>query len=244
MKNLILIIIIAFLYSCTANEKDDLIGSWFFRNELYGGTVEFQFLNDSVFIYDGLGIKSGSWEADKEKIYVTDINGPFVELNQMTYLYQLDQSKKLLNLKAIRDSVIQLPEFTKAESAHDYFQKSIDLEIQLPEISTKIGNTSRPTKLDFNIYAGFNNNKLVVKTDLSSDLNDLNNEVDNFIANKREELKPALRLNLIADKNLSKSQLDSVKIELRKSSIDTIVRTYVNKQSDNKHYLDWFVQNE
>tara|TARA_B110000967_G_C18709766_1_gene472088 strand:- start:174 stop:908 length:735 start_codon:yes stop_codon:yes gene_type:complete len=244
MKNILTYILLISLFSCSSSkEKEKFIGNWYAKND-NNKIVEFQFYNDSLIIYDEmLGKYSQDWEVNKDKIHLTHING-FTNKKQLTYSYKFYKSNELLNLDILGDTIIQLPELRKAKNVFDFFKKTIDLEIELPESSTELKNISQLNSLNLNIYAGFKNNNLVVKTDFSPDLNNLNNEVNSFKENKREELKPFLRFNLIADKNISESQLDSIKNRLKKTSIERIVRTYKNDQTNYEHYLNWFVQKE
>ena len=69
-------------------------------------------------------------------------------------------------------------------------------------------------------------------------------EVNDFKENSREELKPFLRFNLIADKNITEVQMDSIKNQLKKTSIELIFRTYKNGQTDYENNLNWFGQKE
>jgi hypothetical protein len=244
MKNIITCILLIFLFSCSSSkDKEKLIGNWYAKND-NNTIVEFQFSNDSLIIYDEIfGKYSQDWEINKDKIHLTNING-FTNKKQLTYSYRLDNSNELLNLEVLGDTIIQLPELRKAKNAFDFFKKIIDLEIELPKSTSELKNISQSNNLNFNIYAGFKHNNLVVKTDFSPNLNNLNSEVNSFRGNKREELKPFLRFNLITDKNISEFQLDSIKNRLKETSIERIVRTYKNDQTDYEHYLNWFVQKE
>ncbi|MFD0975386.1 hypothetical protein [Salinimicrobium gaetbulicola] len=242
MKKTLFILIFALLYSCSTIEEKQLIGNWYLENDEYG-FVEFIFYKDSLVVYDKLGLSKSVWKADKSKIYLTDIDG-FTELKQLTYLYEIDKSKKLLNLKVIRDSLIQLPELTKAKSHYDFFQKNLDLSINLPLTNSELKYIGFPDRLSFNVYAGYRNDDLIVKTDLSSDLRNLEDEVNNFKENSREELKPHLKFHLIADKEISKNQIDSIKSLMRKTAIKKIFRVYKTKPSDYKNTLNWFGQVE
>jgi len=84
-----------------------------------------------------------------------------LEANQLTYLYELDETKKFLNLKIIRDSVIKLPKLTKAKSVYDFLEKTIDLEIDLSLSSTKTDN--RVTQLSLKYQLLFNHLKVFFK---------------------------------------------------------------------------------
>ncbi|MFG6688041.1 hypothetical protein ACGK9U_15810 [Mariniflexile sp. HNIBRBA6329] len=244
MKNILTYILLVFLFSCSSTkQKENLIGNWYSNSDNNYGFIEFQFYNDSLIIYDKLGKEFTQWEVNKDKIQLTHING-FTDKKQLTYSYKLDKSNELLTLKILGDTIIQLPELMKAKSTYAFFQKNIGIEIDLPIKENELIPLSFPNNLVFNIYAGFSDNNLIVKTDFTSDLKNLEKEVADFKENSREELKPFLRFNLIADKNITESQMDSIKDQLKRTSIERIFRTYKNKQTDYENNLNWFGQKE
>ncbi|WP_407557900.1 hypothetical protein [Winogradskyella sp. 4-2091] len=243
MKNILTYISLIFLLSCSSTkQKENLIGNWYSKSDIYGFT-EFQFYNDSLIIYDRFGKIFTKWKVNKDKIHLNNIKG-FSTKKQLTYSYKLDKSNKLLNLKILGDTIIQLPKLIKAKNTYDFFQKNIGIEIDLPMKENELTSLSFPNNLVFNIYAGFSENNLIVKTDIASDLKNLEKEVADFKQNTREELKPFLRFNLIADKNVTESQMDSIKDQLKKTSIERIFRTYKNKETDYENNLNWFGQKE
>ena len=244
MKNILTYIFLISLFSCTStNQKGKLIGTWYSNSDDNYRFLEFQFYNDSLIIYDVLGKNSAQWTINKDEIYLTHING-FTNKKQLTYSYKLNKSNELLNLKILGDTIIQLPELIKAKNTYDFFQKKVGIEIDLPIKETKLEQIGSPSNLNFNIYVGFIDNNLKVKTDLSSDLNNLENEVSKFKDNSRDELKRFMRFNLIADKNVTESQMDSIKGILKQTSIERIFRTYKSKQADYENNLNWFGQKE
>src|SRR5690625_1599139 len=244
MKNILAYILLIFLFSCASTQqKEKLIGNWYSNSDDNYGFLEFQFYNDSLISYDKLGKTFARWEVSKGQIHLSHING-FTNKKQLTYSYKLDKSNELLNLKILRDTIIQLPELIKAKNTYDFFQKNVGIEIDLPIKETKLEQIGLPSNLNFNIYAGFIDNNLKVKTDLASDLNNLENEVSKFKDNARDELKRFLRFNLIADKNVTESQMDSIKGILKQTSIEQIFRTYKSKQADYKNNLNWFGERE
>jgi hypothetical protein len=122
--------------------------------------------------------------------------------------------------------------FIKAKNGNTFFFNEIlGLDIDLPTYKTQL---NRPEILNmkighngiYNIYVGYKDNNLVVKTDSSPDLENLKSEVDEFIENLRDELKRHTKFNLIADKNISKYEIDSIKNIMKETSIKQIYRTY------------------
>ncbi|GGZ64926.1 hypothetical protein [Mesonia mobilis] len=239
MKKNFKFIFIFFLISCSFSKQEQkLIGNWYTakNNRI---EAEFQFYNDSLVIYEIFGKRTLKWDikGDKIRTYYLKENGP-------VYKYHLDEYKQILNLELIGEESFKLPEFRKAKNAFDFFEKTIDLEIELPECNDELKNISRPSRLNFNIYAGFKHNNFIVKTDSATNLKNLEKEVTKFKNNTRNELKRFLRFNLIADKNITNSQLDSIKNRLKETSIKNIFRTYKNNQIDYKDNLIWFGKNE
>ncbi|MCB4807029.1 hypothetical protein LG651_02115 [Tamlana sp. 62-3] len=246
MKNILTYLILIFLISCSSKkQKEKLIGNWYSNSNENYGFVEFQFYNDSLIIYDEmLGKFSQEWEVNKDKIYLTNIKG-LTTKKQLTYSYKLDKSNRFLYLKALGDTIIELPKLSKAKNPFDFLKKIFGLKIELPTKQTKLVRIGFPGNLNFNIYAGYNkDNKLAVKTDLSSDLNNLENEVIEFKNNSRDEFKNFLRFNLIADKNINESQIDSIKKILKSTLIKQVYRTYKSKEADYENNLNWFGQKE
>ncbi|WP_338731362.1 hypothetical protein [Mangrovimonas cancribranchiae] len=244
MKNILTYISLIFIFSCTSTkQKEKLIGNWYSNSDDNYGFFEFQFYKDSLFIYDKLGKSSALWKVNKDKIHLTGING-FTNKKKLTYSYNLNKSNELLNLKLLGDTIIQLPELRKAKNAFDFLKKAIDLEIELPKSKEQLKSLSQPKRLNFNIYAGFKNKKLVVKTDSASDLKNLEKDVIKFKNDTRNELKKFLRFNLIADKKITQSQIDSIKNRLKETSIKIIFRTYKNSQIDYNDNTRWYGKNE
>ena len=244
MKNILTYILLIFIFSCASTkQKEKLIGNWYSNSDNNYGFIEFNFYNDSLISFDKLGKNFAKWEVSKDKIQLTDING-FTSKKQLTYSYELDKSNGILKLKILGDTIIQLPKLIKAKNIYDFFQKNVGIVIDLPIKENELTQIGFPDNLTFNIYAGFSNNNLIVKTDFSSDLKNLEKEVTDFKKNSREELKTFLRFNLIADKNITESQMDSIKDQLKRTSIERIFRTYKNKQTDYENNLNWFGQKE
>lgn len=239
MKNILIYIFIIFLLSCSSTkQKEKLIGNWYSSINDDFGFMEFQFYNDSLIIYHNLGKVSADWKVIKDKIHLNRMTG-FTSKQQITYSYKIDKSKEFLQLKILSDSIIEFPELRKAKNRFDFFKKTIDLEIELPESTTKIKNISHFNRTSFEIYAGYKNGKLVVKTDKSSGLDNLESEFKDFLKTVREEFKPFIKFNLVADKNISKFQMDSIIKRIRKTFVTPIYRTYKNDTIDYKNNINW-----
>ena len=234
MKNIFTYIFIIFIFSCSSTKQEKrLIGNWYTASENRIDS-EFEFHKDSLLIYNSYGKTALKWKVKDQKIYSTYLteNGP-------TYKYKIDENNVFLNLELIGDNGFILPTLIKAKSPFDFFQKIIDMDIELPTTENELEYLTQ-NNTNYNIYAGYKNNNLIVKTDKSSDLNNLDYEVNEFIENSRDELKSFLKFNLIADKNIVQSKIDSIKYILKKTSIKPIYRTYKNEQIDYDESINWF----
>jgi len=222
------------MFSCSSSKQEKkLIGKWYSAKENKINS-EFQFYKDSLVIYEPFGKATLKWHIEEQKIYTSYLNdkGP-------TYKYKLNENSEFLNLELIGDQDSNLQTFVKAQNAFDFFQKIINMRIELPLNETELEYLNQ-NKTSFSIYIGYKNNKLVVKTDKSSGLNNLEKEFDDFIKNSRDELKPFLKFNLVADKNIPDSQIDSIKYQIRKTFFTPIYRTYKNDQINYKNNINWF----
>ena len=246
MKNIFGCFILILIVGCSsAKQKLPFLGDWYAVHEENAAINEFQFYKDSLVINHELGRSSSKWKVRSNIIHLTHIKG-ISNKTQWTYYYQLDEVNGLLNLKMFKDDSLVKPfGFMKAENIFDFFQKKyVGFNIDLPITNSELKEIGFVNHLNFNIYAGFNNNNLVVKTDFTPNLNNLENEVNTFKENSRLELKRFLRFNLIADKKISKFQIDSIKKRLKTTSIERIYRTYKVQQEDYKNDLNWFGKKE
>ncbi|WMI69310.1 hypothetical protein [Mangrovimonas sp. YM274] len=234
MKHISTYISLLLLIGCSASKQENkLIGNWYSGKD---NRIEeaLQFYKDSLVLYTQFGKKTLKWSTKRDKIYVY-----YLKEEGITYNYTLDERKQTLKLKLIGGEASVLPTLTKAKNPYAFFLKMIDMEIELPTTESKL-NYLNENNTAFNIYAGYNNNTLTLKTDTSANLNNLKYEVDAFVTNSREELKPFLKFNLVADKNIAKSDIDSIKQLLNKTAIKPIYRTYKNEQINYKGSINWF----
>ncbi len=219
-----------------------MLGNWYAQQE-NKEILEFQFYKDSLIIYDILGKYTQKWKINDQTLFISSINGPTSKLN-LAFKYQLDHSKQLLQLKIAGNDTVEIPLLRKAESVFDFFQISKDVKIELPKTQSDLIPISEPKNLNFNIYAGYKNGELVVKTDSATNLDSLEIEVSKFRENSRKEIRNHLRFNLIADKNIPQCQIDSIKDRLKKTAIDRIFRTYKKHQADYNKSLHWYAKVE
>ncbi len=236
MKKIFTVLFIAIFFSCAPIEEDKIIGNWFYSD---GDKINFQFKfykNSLVSIYANGSVNKLKWRIDADSIYTyySDNPGP-------SYKYELDLNDKKLKLNNA-DLVLNL---VKARNLDEFFfHKIIGLEIELPSCEHSLNRTEylelyNPNYLYFPIYAGYSNDGLIVKTELSSDLNNIDKEVAEFKVNSRKEIINHLKFNLVADKNVSQYQLDSIKNKLMKTTLKQVYRAYKTELLDDMNDTLW-----
>ena len=239
-QNLIYILITILLLSCSSdNYKSDLLGNWYFydKPESSKHLNEFKLYSDSVVINSIMGKTTSKWKATKGQIHLYDLQG-YSDKTELKFDYNL-KSKDLLDLKVYGDTVLEFKNIVKADNAMDFLQKSINLKIDLPKKKKElieIGNS----RFNFIIYAGYNDGKLIFRTDNYANLSNLDNEILDF----KEEFGPRAfsktRFFLIADKNISSNKLDSLKGILNQKPLKRFFRAYKNDTIDYKKNLIWY----
>jgi hypothetical protein len=239
-QKLLYIFIFLQFISCSSDKyKSQLLGSWYFYNkpEKAKDLNEFNFYRDSVVINDFMGKTIAKWKVTENQIYLYDMKG-FHSSTELTYDYKL-KGNNLLDLKVYGDTIIEFKNIIKAKSAIEFLQKSIYLKLDLPKLNTDlipIGNS----QFVFNIYAGFNEKLLKFRTDNSSNLDNIDNEIFNL----EKELSPGqfskTRFCLISDKNIAKNKLDSLESILNRTSIKRIFRAYINDSINYQNNLVWY----
>lgn len=119
----------------------------------------------------------------------TKVFTSFLNEKGPTYNYKLDENGKLLNLQLTDEPDSNLITLVKAKNAFDFFQKTMNMRIELPKNDSELIFLNR-NNTSFNIYIGYRNKKLVVQTDKSTGLKNLEKEFNDFKKHSRDELKP------------------------------------------------------
>ena len=234
MKNIFIYIFVVFLLSCSSSkQKKKIIGKWY-SSEEKKIISEFHFYKDSLVMYEPMGKFTLKWHIEEKKVFTSFQNG-----KGPTYNYKLDENSELLNLQLMDDPDSNLITLVKAKNAFDFFQKTMNMRIELPKNDSELIFLNR-NNTSFNIYIGYRNKKLVVKTDKSKGLKNLEKDFNDFKKHSRDELKPFLKFNLVADKNIPVSQIDSIKNRIKKTFSTPVYRTYKNDQINYKNNLNWF----
>jgi hypothetical protein len=231
MKTIYSILILTlFVFSCTSNpEKDKLIGNWSVPN----GLIEFEFYKDSlIYIEGGYYRYINEWNVENSKLHLEPIKGlDSFAIKIKSFDYKISGNLDTLFIKRETDSVFRSP-ILRIESAYDYLLKRNYLTVNLP---TKQNLGKEPkSSVGLNIYVGYNNGKLIAKSDDDKhlDLTDIKFYAYEYMAMTEEGIQDNLHYNLIADKRVKSSELDSIRNILKQTTFSDIFRVYTNEKID------------
>jgi hypothetical protein len=231
MKKILILFIFTslFIFCKKEIEKSDFIGNWSsISDENFDLDIDIEFFKDSMIIDNSLnyGTHSNKWEVIEDKIEQTLLRGNS-DLNYTnTNYYKFNSTKDTLFIKNERDSIPYL-KFVKINSGFEYFENKIGLEIKLKKGNDELISAGN-NDFNFNIYISLENNKLIAKTDYSKNLNELPNELINFISRVSKKNEKLIKYALFIDKNISNQKIDSIKSTINKEIINKvfIVRDY------------------
>lgn len=244
MKTIIrTLLIFCILQSCSKKNIDnDLLGNW--SSIKSSNIVNLQFFKDSLIQIAWERTTKFSWTSDGSKVHYTQLTNIDPELEtDFIFEYKLSAQKDTLLIKKETDSSFSR-QFLKINNAYQYFEKNINLDINLPNKQNGLISSGNK-ELDFNIYVGFNNRELVAITDRYLNLDSLQNEIYHLILSVKKQEKEQIKYLLFTDKKASKKDIDSLKKILRETTIKKIFRVYTNEQVDYertnyKDELNWF----
>jgi hypothetical protein len=237
------LLVICILQSCSKKNIDnDLLGNW--SSTKSANIVDLQFFKDSLISNAWERKTKFSWKSDGSKIYYTQLTNIDPELEtDFIFEYKLNTEKDILFLKKETDTSFT-NQFLKINNGYQYFEKNINLDIDLPKKESGL-IPSGNKEFDFNIYVGFENGKLVAKTDRYISLDDIQSEIYDLIFSFKEREKEKIKYLIIADKRVPEKEIDSIKKLLKETTIKKIFRVYTNDQvdyerTDWKNELNWF----
>jgi len=244
MKTLIQTLSVIFiLQSCSKKNIDnDLLGNW--SSTKSANIVDLQFFKDSLIQNAWERTTKFSWTSNGSKIYYTQLTNLEPELETNFILeYKLNAQKDTLYVKKETDFSFT-NQFLKITNGFQYLKKNVNLDFDLPKKQNGL-ISSGDKEFDFNIYAGFQNGKLVAKTDRYINLDGIQSEIYDLIFSIKEQDKEQIKYLLFADKGISEKEIDSIKKLLKKTTIKKIFRVYTNDQVDYektgwKDELSWF----
>ena len=231
MKNLIVaLILVLVLQNCSSNSiKDEFLGNWSSTN--YSNIVDFQFFKDSLVIHQWGNSTLNLWDRDDSKIYITQLKGDGPEIDTSYVLqFKLNVQKDTLFIKEAQDSDFNA-ELLKINNAYQYFQKNINLDINLPNKEDEIISSGNK-RADYNIFVGYKNEKLIARTENYYSLNGVISDVILHLSSLNDEDLEQAKFMLFIDDAVPKRQIDSIKNLLKPSYIKKIFKVYTNNKVD------------
>ncbi|WP_379978847.1 hypothetical protein [Dokdonia ponticola] len=239
-----IIILVLILQSCSSShkEKDKLIGNW----SVVNGLNEFEFYQDSLIVSEWGMSYINQWDIDSSKLYLETIKGlDSFGIKTKEFDFRLSENLDTLFIKKLTDSVFG-PPILRIKNAYDYHLKRLQLVIDLPSKTNLISSNEKGTGLD--IYVGFRDGKLIAKTesDKTRGLDEIKYETFAFIASQETELDSTnFQFNLLIDKSINKTEIDSIKNILQSTGYNRMFRVYNNNKvdyqnTDWKDDLNWF----
>src|SRR5690606_35839246 len=139
-----------------------LLGNWSSTNS--ANIVELRFFKDSLLTNSWERETKYSWRSDDSKIYYSQLTNLDPELpTNFVFEYKMNSQKDTLFIKTETDSIHTI-EFLKINNAYQYFEKNINLNIDLARKENGIISSGNKD-FDYNIYVGYKNGELNAKTD-------------------------------------------------------------------------------
>lgn len=209
------LLIILLVFSCGQNSSEkELNGKWYeIKNN---GITRLNFNSDSLIITD-LRTQTVEWSADKSKIEF-DYNLMFTDslgrkIKKTVLEYNFSSTKDTLFTHIIEpDKKVEF-NLIKANNYIDYLNKKSGIKFELPK-----DGKSEPINLEsdysLKIFMGFSNNKIIGKTELSDNLNNLESDIktikDSLITGRPEQdvlNEIRFHLRVFADKKIPDSMI-------------------------------------
>jgi len=239
MRNLyLLLLVLITLFNCSINEAEKkLIGQW--NNFPMGGSSDIKFYKDSIVIFDYGEKRIGKWNANSSIININFTNTDSEGKRNYNLFYKISSNNDTLLTKI--DTVLKDMSYMSLLKVNDnweHYLREINLDINLPTASFKIFEKDS-SSLGIDIYVGYENNKLSIKTYGGSKLENLErikSLVYNMKSTKNKEEIIKLNFNLIADKKVSEEKIDSIKEVLRNFPEIKIFRVYRNDEENYGKY--------
>lgn len=242
----ILIIFLIILTSCSKNEyQEQLIGNW--NNFQIDFMTDINFENDSFVSYNFFEKSIGTWKVDSTKIYFTFLNNTkSYNRKSATYNYQLSDNKDTLYIYENRSSFHKYVYLLRVKDYWKHYLKEIDLEIELPKADFELVEIDSEKK-GFDIYIGFKNDNIGIKTESAYQKHDILKRLYFFPIDKSNS-----HYNLIIDEKVPQKVIDSVKQILsiypkmnffrvyNKDSANYGKYNYSNPSNDSRKDWNWY----
>jgi len=234
-KKLSILILIVTIFSCSKNEyKKDLLGQW--NNFPIGGMSDIKFYQDSVVSYEYGDKRIGNWTADSSKIYINFHKKLSGRKQKLTLFYDLNAKKDSLITKT--DTILWGFVLLKVKNVWEHYLRDIDLQIELPESDFELIRNDA-TWYGTDLYMAYKNDTLAITNDSGFRLNlakDIKPLIFGERATMKEEEVNKMNFNLIADKKVSKQEIDSIKRILKEFPEMRIFRVFKNDSANYGKY--------
>jgi hypothetical protein len=180
--------------------EKELIANW--NNYPLGYRNDITFMQDSIITFNNFEKEIGNWKADSSKIYISFYNkSKYYQLKEVVLNYRLSKNKDTLHIKDALNEINLL----KVKNYWEHYLKEIDLKINLPKPDFKTTKIDSDKK-GFDIYIGFKNNKVEIKTESTYQKYNILEKLDNHLMDKIYS-----HYNLIIDEKVPQKNIDSVK---------------------------------
>lgn len=178
MKKLIIFCLTLFLLSCGQNSSEkDLNGKWYgIEND---GYTKMHFYPDSL-VYEEEYKESVEWKASKNKIEFSLPSNLWLDsIKDLTVAYKLSNNKDTLNGTFITAYHEIKGSLLRADNYIEFLNKRYEINFSLPKSDTvKLIETDKIYGMK--IFMGISDDKIIAKTELSENLNNLENDILKF----------------------------------------------------------------
>jgi hypothetical protein len=211
-------LIILLAISCGQNSSEkELNGNW---REIENEYSTWHFYPDSiVFKLSGNTEKNTDWNANKSQIefevstFERNLDGKFVDtINKVRIDYQLSVKKDSLFGILKNNYGVHKFSMLKTKNYSEYLNRKFGIDFTLPK-----NDSTELIKIDpvhgMKIFMNMTNNRIIGKTEFSNSLNNLENDIGNYIKKLETYFGPKdmrtdnYYLSVFADKNISDSTI-------------------------------------
>jgi len=242
-KTLTFLLFSMILISCGKNKYEKkLIGNWFEFKEGRNLRIE----KDSLMISD-IGFEKTTWNANENLInynYKTFFNDSIIKVSLK---YKLLKNDSLI-IEPQKDGLQKIV-LIKTNGYTDFLFRKNRINITL-ENNSKAEYQGQRNKYGIKIFVGFKNDSIIIKTEYSDNLKNLENDLEKklidlnpyFTEEYNEYMKERLTFNewirvnihycLFIDKNTPENVVSSILENLRKTKIKKIYRVFETKEQE------------
>lgn len=238
MKKIFFLLILLIVISCGRNTYEKkIIGNWYDDNEL----MKFDFSKDSVTVFD-YNIQKTTWTANNKKINIQYTK--FINNSDSIIKLDLNYSLKNNDTLIIKKSGNSFT-FLKAKNYLDFLSKKYIVKFDLEE-NPKAYRQIKDDNYGIRIFLGYYKNKIIVKSEFSENLNNLDNDLNIKLSQINKDYQDnyrdvyeyekwneiVLHYYLFVDKKIPKDTLNFYIAKLRKSKIKKLYRVYQTEEPD------------